>query len=114
VQDVVTLGVLKAAKGSVSGTSQLASEYCDLNGVSAAEVRAHRGEKPLKFTCTLTFGLFNDPTTSYSVDYRTTLDGEGCFRAIKLPGTKQVQGTNSFDAIGEPSFLTGCVKLPAS
>jgi hypothetical protein len=114
VQDVVTLGLLRAAKAQGGGLNQLASEFCDLNGVTAAEVRKRvAGEPPLKFECTLSFRPVNDPTTTYSVDYRTRLDGKGCFQAIAIPGSKQVQGTNTFDAIGEPTLLTGCVKLPA-
>jgi putative hemolysin len=114
VQDAVTLGILAAAKPATVGTSQLASEFCDLAGVTADEVRSRKGgEPPLEFECTLTFTLVNDPTTRYSVDYRTTLDAEGCFNAIEIPGSKQVQGGNNFDATGAPGTLTGCIDLPA-
>jgi hypothetical protein len=113
VQDAVTLGVLDKAKPATFGTSQLRSEFCDLHGVKTADVESREGgEPPLKFECTLTFGLFNDPTTTYSVDYRTTLDGDGCFNAVEIPGSKQIQGDNEFDATGEPAVLAGCVKLP--
>jgi hypothetical protein len=113
VQDAVTLGVLAAAKKQTSGTSQLRSEFCDLADVTPADVRKHpQGEPPLRFECTLTFGLINDFTTTYSVDYRTTLDARGCFSAVVKPGSKEVQGSNTFDAFGEPGILTGCVELP--
>jgi putative hemolysin len=114
VQDAVTLGVLAAAKPATFGTSQLASEFCDLAGVKAEDVTSRSGgEPPIKFKCTLSFTLVNDPTTRFSVDYRTTLDSKGCFSAVEIPGSKQIEGTNEFDATGEPGVLAGCVKLPA-
>ena len=80
----------------------------------AADVKRRvGGEPPLRFDCTLTFGLYNDPTTTFSYDYRTTLDGHGCFRAFVKPDSKQVNGDNTFDAVGAPAFLNGCVELPA-
>jgi hypothetical protein len=113
VQDAVTLGVLQAAKQATFGTSQLAREFCDLDGVTTAEVRARTdGEPPLKFKCTLTFSLANDPTTSYSVDYRTTLDAEGCFRGFEIPGSKVVNRHNEFGTFGAPGSFSGCVDLP--
>jgi hypothetical protein len=110
VQDAVTLGILRAAKTASFGTSQLASEFCDLAGVTTEQVRARSGgEPPIKFTCTLTYTVVNNPTSRYSVDYRTTLDSEGCFHAIRLPGT---DGGNEVAALDSPASLAGCVDLP--
>ena len=112
VQDVVTLGILDAAKPAITGTSQLASEFCDLAGVTADEVRARTsGEPPLRFKCTLSFTVAGS-AARYSVDYRTTLDAEGCFRAIQIPDSKDVQGGFGVDTLGAPLTLTGCVDLP--
>jgi hypothetical protein len=82
--------------------------------VTADEVRARtQGEPPLKFKCTLSFTVAGS-AARYSVDYRTTLDAEGCFRAVRIPRSKDVHGGFGVDTFGAPLILTGCVDLPGS